>query len=160
YDIPFYTGTAVHSAIAFLLLSLGILSARPDRGFMAKVSSDSFGGLMARRLLVGATVTSFVLGRLVFEGERPDLYNGAFGLAVLAMPNIIVSPALIWWSVNSLHRLDAKRRQAEAEVKETAAKLARSNADLEQFAYVASHDLQEPLRAISGCVQILRAEYG
>ncbi|MFA6134033.1 MAG: ATP-binding protein [Phycisphaerae bacterium] len=48
------------------------------------------------------------------------------------------------------------RKRAEEALREATEKLAGSNQDLEQFAYVASHDLQEPLRMISGHLQIVR----
>jgi PAS domain S-box-containing protein len=78
-------------------------------------------------------------------------------LETSAVPILDASGSLLGY--RGIDRDITQRKFAERQLAKTVIELKQSNADLQQFAYAASHDLQEPLRAIGGFARLMHRHY-
>ena len=113
YQIGAYASMALHTAVTFILLCLGILCARPEHGFISILSTEGVAGTLARRLLPAAIGLPIVLGWLLLSGQRIGQYDTAFGIALFALLNVIIFSGLIRWNADMLHRSELERIQAQ-----------------------------------------------
>jgi signal transduction histidine kinase len=120
-------------------------------------------GLVLSVILLAVGLRAAVLRPLHrLAAEARQVADGDFGHEVtLTGPREVTDLAV---DVNTMREriLDelAATRQANTVLKAHAEDLERSNSELEQFAYVASHDLQEPLRKVASFTQLLQRRYG
>ena len=113
-----YSGTALHTALAFLALSIGLLCARPNRGLMVVISSSSLGGLTARRLLPAAVLILLGLGWLRLLGQQAGFYDTEFGLALMVAFGMAALTVVIWRAARLLDQTEAERRQEEVKFRD------------------------------------------
>jgi PAS domain S-box-containing protein len=110
-------GMALPSAIAFALLGLGLLCARPETGLMTVVISHDLGGALARRFLLAAVLAP-IAGLAGLAGEMFHLWEQEVAEALLSVAAMVVGVCLIVTTARSLNRLDGMRREALEEVLE------------------------------------------
>jgi signal transduction histidine kinase len=150
--------------------------------FFAATAATAWLGGLGPSLL--STALGFVAGMLfvvrpghIWWTPTPHNLAVAFTYLVGALTIVVISRAMhrarehaidrqielereIGERVQAEEALRKAHDELELRVKERTADLARSNAELQQFAYVASHDLQEPLRMVSNFTQLLAERYG
>ncbi|WP_170189973.1 GGDEF domain-containing protein, partial [Geitlerinema sp. P-1104] len=106
YGIGQFTEMALHTGVAFILLSLGILGRYPDRGGMGITVSELAGGATIRRLIGLTFILPTVGCGLVLLGQRAGLYDGEVGLVLLSVASVFVLGTVIWWNARTIGATD------------------------------------------------------
>ena len=113
YKIGAFASMSLHTAITFIVLSLGILCARPNRGLISVFTGESMASILARRLLPVAIIVPALLGWLSLTGQQMGFYDTEFETALLVLASVLIFSALIWWNAHMLQWSDVERREAE-----------------------------------------------
>ncbi|MDQ3441535.1 MAG: ATP-binding protein [Planctomycetota bacterium] len=151
---------ALNTSVAFALLCLGILCARPTREPVRTVVSDTLGGTMARRLVPAALIVPLLLGWLILRGSRIGFYDTESGIALFVLANVIVFNLLIWWCANIVHASDAHRRLSQDVLRQNEE---RHRAVMEQAAegiYLVDLDTKQVLDSNAAMDRLLGYEHG
>jgi len=97
---------------------------------------------------------------LVNEFDFPDGTKGYFELRVQSVDEgVLILSIDVTQQKQAEQVLLQNNAMLDEKVKERTAELIAKNKELEQFAYIASHDLQEPLRTVSNYIQIFKEDY-
>ena len=160
YSISPSTGMALHTALTFLVLGLGCLSAQPNHGLMLLVLSDTGGGIMARRLLPAACLLPIIFGGLIVAGQRIGFYEMAFGMALFVTTSILAVSILIWVNAKTLYRVDNGRQRAERELRnakdDLEARVEQRTAELSRVNSALQAEMAERKQSESARLQLLR----
>ncbi len=115
------------------------------RDILRQLNSEEFAILDAQRAFSRWSFLFFSLGSLIMVGVIVWLYNALL--------------TYLYARDAAEENLKAANTHLEARIEERTRDLTQANEELQQFAYVASHDLQEPLRTITSFTQLLAVRY-
>ena len=123
YRVAVYSAMALHAALAFCILGVGVIWASASTGFAALrfPAGNSVTGKLIRLLLPGAIILPVALGWLWLEGIRRGVYGAEFGVAMFAVSLMVVVVTGVLLTARALeHESLARQRARSAEQQQEA----------------------------------------
>jgi signal transduction histidine kinase len=120
FGLAAYIRMDLLTMLATDLACLALLCARPDRGFMAYVSSDGAAAVMVRRLLPATIAVPLSVGWLALVGHRAHLFNATFGTALTAVASVLPLTLLLVLTYRAIDRADQRQLRLQAVLLEEA----------------------------------------
>ncbi len=108
-----YAPVAVHAALAFLLLCIGIFCARPDCRFMQLCMSQGVSGTMVRRLCPAAILLPLIGGWLRLLSHRQAIFSPELETLIFSLTNISMFAGLVAWIGWFLFRAEESKMRVE-----------------------------------------------
>ncbi len=114
YRFGSFSSTAPLTAVGILLLSVAAILSRPLHYPTALLTSENFGGYVARRVVPAAVLFPIVAGWLRLQGELHGYYGSATGVALFAVANVLFFTLLVAFVAQKLATLDTERGESAA----------------------------------------------
>lgn len=156
-----FTPMAVHTAVGFLVLSTGILWARPEVGAMTLVTSRTNGGTLVRRMLPAVVIVPLVIALACIQGISHQLIDVSFAFAVFTVATIVLLAVPLWFIARAVFTAEQARLLQVEAAEAHAVELARMNGELQELQRskdlltgMVIHDLRNPLSACIGYLDL------
>lgn len=132
-----YIPKTLITGIALCGICVAIIFMRPDTWFFRVFTSNSTGGIIAKKLLIPGIILPILIAWLRLTGERSGIFESDEGVVLVTLTYSLCFMVLIWLTARSVNKIDLERRASEKESRESEERLKKA----QEIAHLGSWEL-------------------